>query len=69
MASRAKALITASRIEQSILLLRGHRVLLDSTLAGLYGVRPRFSFRLLNETGNGSLRISCLSLTNRKLQT
>lgn len=41
MASRARALITASRIEQSILLLRGHKVLLDSTLANLYGVETR----------------------------
>jgi len=41
MVSRARALITASRIEQSILPLRGHRVLLDSTLAGLYGVRTK----------------------------
>jgi len=39
MAARSKALISASQIEQSILLLRGHRVLLDSTLAGLYGVQ------------------------------
>jgi len=41
MASGARAVITASRIEQSILLLRGHRVLLDSTLADLYGVQTR----------------------------
>ena len=41
MASRVKALIAASRIEQSIRLLRGQKVLLDSTLAGLYGVETR----------------------------
>jgi len=41
MASRARAQITATRIEESILLLRGHRVLLDSTLAVLYGVETR----------------------------
>jgi len=41
MAARSKALISASQIEQSILLLRGHRVLLDSTLAGLYGVQTK----------------------------
>ena len=29
------------QIEQSILLLRGHRVLLDSTLASLYGVQTK----------------------------
>ena len=38
MSLRAKRLIAPSRIEESILLLRGHRVLLDSTLAALYGV-------------------------------
>ena len=41
MAVRARALITASGIEQSILLLRGHKVLLDSTLATLYGVQTK----------------------------
>jgi hypothetical protein len=33
MATRAKALIASDHIEQSILILRGHKVLLDSTLA------------------------------------
>lgn len=41
MASRGKALITPSRIEESILLLRGHKVLLDSTLAVLYAVQSK----------------------------
>jgi hypothetical protein len=41
MAARGKVLISASQIEQSILLLRGHRVLLDSTLAALYGVQTK----------------------------
>ncbi len=41
MTSRAKALIAADRIEQSILILRGHKVLLDSTLAALYGVQTK----------------------------
>jgi hypothetical protein len=41
MAARARTLITASRIEQSILLVRGQKVLLDSTLADLYGVETR----------------------------
>ena len=38
MISRTKALIAPDRIERSILFLRGHKVLLDSTLAALYGV-------------------------------
>lgn len=33
-----KALIPADRIERSILLLRGHKVMLDADLAELYGV-------------------------------
>src|SRR5438874_4532236 len=32
------ALIPAERIEQAILLIRGHKVMLDSDLADLYGV-------------------------------
>lgn len=34
-----KSLIPAERIERSILVVRGHRVMLDADLAGLYGVR------------------------------
>lgn len=41
MASRGKALVTPGWIEQSILLLRGHKILLDTTLAELYGVETR----------------------------
>ena len=41
MAVRARAPISVTRIEESILLLRGHKVLLDSTLATLYGVQTK----------------------------
>jgi len=41
MAARNRAPIAASRIEQSILLLRGQKVLLDSTVAALYGVQTK----------------------------
>lgn len=41
MPSRVKAVVTASRIEQSILLLRGHKVFLDFTLADLYRVQTK----------------------------
>ncbi len=40
MASR-QGLVTVERIERAILLLRGHRVMLDSDLATLYGVDTR----------------------------
>ena len=34
-------LVPAERIEQSILLIRGHKVMLSTDLAELYGVEPR----------------------------
>ena len=36
--STSKSLIPVERIEKSILLIRGHKVMLDSDLAELYGV-------------------------------
>jgi len=36
-----KLLIPIERIEQSILLIRGHRIMLDRDLAILYGVSPK----------------------------
>jgi hypothetical protein len=41
MSTRTLAVSVRSRIEESILLLRGQKVLLDSTLAGLYGVKTK----------------------------
>ncbi|MEX2015261.1 MAG: ORF6N domain-containing protein, partial [Candidatus Hydrogenedentales bacterium] len=38
---RSEPLIPTERIEQSILLVRGQKVLLDSALAGLYGVETK----------------------------
>ena len=35
------ALVPSERIERSILLIRGHKVMLDSDLAGLYGVTTK----------------------------
>jgi len=52
MASRARAPITASRIEESILLLRGQKVLLDSTLAHLYGVENRALIQAVQRNRN-----------------
>lgn len=40
-ASRSASLIPAERIEQTILLIRGHKVMLDRDLATLYGVETR----------------------------
>lgn len=36
----SELLIPAERIEKAILLIRGHRVMLDRHLAALYGVKP-----------------------------
>jgi hypothetical protein len=39
--SKDRSLIPVERIERSILLIRGHKVMLDSDLAGLYGVTTK----------------------------
>lgn len=41
MPGKRTALILAERIERAILLIRGHRVILDSVLAALYGVTTK----------------------------
>jgi len=41
MSRQSKALIPAARIERRILLLRGEKVMLDSDLAELYGVKTK----------------------------
>ena len=40
-----QSLIPRERIERSILLIRGQKVMLDNDLASLYGVEPRCSFK------------------------
>jgi hypothetical protein len=39
--SKDRSLIPVERIERSILLIRGHKAMLDSDLAGLYGVTTK----------------------------
>ena len=39
--SKDKSLIPIERIDRSILLIRGHKVMLDSDLAELYGVTTK----------------------------
>ncbi len=39
--SKAASIIPIERVEQSIYLIRGHKVMLDRDLAGLYGVETR----------------------------
>ena len=38
---KSRSLISVERIEQSILLIRGHKVILDADLAALYGVETK----------------------------
>jgi len=38
--TKSAAIIPSERIDRSILLIRGHKVLLDRDLAALYGVKP-----------------------------
>jgi hypothetical protein len=43
----SRAAIPAERIERSILVLRGHKVLLDADLARLYGVETKVLLQAL----------------------
>jgi len=45
-----RAAIPAERIERSILVLRGHKVLLDADLAALYGVETRVLVQAVSAT-------------------
>ena len=50
--SKGKSLIPVEGIERSILLIRGHKVILDADLAALYGVEtkhPLFSGRYFHD--------------------
>ncbi|MDX2112163.1 MAG: ORF6N domain-containing protein [Alphaproteobacteria bacterium] len=44
-AVRASAIVLPQRIEQKIILIRGHKVLIDSDLAELYGVETKMLLR------------------------
>ncbi len=48
----SKALVPAERIERAILLLRGHKVMLDSDLAELYGVETRVLVQAVQRNGD-----------------
>jgi hypothetical protein len=59
-AKRPKSLVPVEQIERAILLIRGHKVMVDADLAALYGVVPqRHLIRLLHETSDGFLLILC----------
>ena len=48
------ALVPREQIEQLILLIRGHRVMLDANLAELYEVETKPFNRAVTRTWNGS---------------
>jgi len=49
-------LIPVERIQKSILLLRGHKVMLDAELATLYGVPTRNLNRAVKQSGKKKTR-------------
>ena len=62
------AQIPRKQIEQTILLIRGHRVMLDVDLAELYGVETKAFNRAVQGTWNGSQMISCSDSTKRSMR-
>lgn len=58
-------LIPIERIEKTIYLIRGEKVMLDCDLAALYGVATHVLKHAVGATETGSQRISCLCLVRR----
>jgi len=50
--TEAEAVVRTERIESCILLIRGHKVMLDADLAGLYGVHTRALTRAVRRNAN-----------------
>jgi hypothetical protein len=69
--TRRRALVPVEHITRAILILRGHRVLLDSKLAALYGVETRVLNQAVKRkylaTYSNGFRIagSCIFSTHR----
>lgn len=66
---RKRALVSPERIEQTILHIRGHRVILDADLAAIYGVTTK---RLNEQVRRNTARfpvIFLFSLHCKKLQS
>jgi hypothetical protein len=53
------SLVPAERIERAILLIRGHKIMLDADIATLYRYPPGSWSRRCNETGSDFRTISC----------
>jgi len=65
----SKEIIPASRIAQSIYLLRGQKVMLSQDLASFYGVSVGALTQAMNETRIVSRGTSSFTLRLRSLQT
>lgn len=59
----------AERIERAILILRGHKVILDRDLAAMYGVSTRDLNKACRGTSTDFQKISCFSLPDRNSMT
>ena len=75
MASKTE-LVSSERIEKSIFLVRGHKVMLDSDLAELYGVPTKLFNQAVKRNRDRfpsdfmfQLTIRCFKVTNRDLKS
>jgi len=67
--SKDRSLIPAERIERSILMIRGHKVMLDTDLAALYGVETGQLVRAVKRNISRSHTILCFSSAKTNLKT
>jgi len=58
---KTSAIVPVERIESLILLIRGHKVMLDSDLAELYGVTTKRLNEQVKRNQDDSPAISCFS--------
>ena len=55
------SIVPVERIEKAIFMIRGHKVMLSSHLADLYGVVPKVLVQAVNGMGTDFLKISCFN--------
>lgn len=60
--AKTKALVKIGKIQQRILLIRGEKVILDSTLQKLTVLPPKLSIKPFAEMPTAFLRTSCSAL-------
>ena len=62
-----KLVVPLEKIQSQIITIRGEKVLLDNTLADLYGVETKHLKRAVQETAIDSLLISCSNFPEKNL--